>query len=87
MIADTREVLKQWQASLRKLYAIRQGLMAGLGQFDLRQTIWERQYWKGADKEGDQKLVFTEVLGLCKRLNVNLSSAELQKLFHVSSAL
>jgi len=86
MVADTRDVLKQWQASLRKLYAIRQGLMVGLGQFDLRQTIWERQYWKGAGKDGNQ-LVFAEVLGLCKRLNVNLSCAELQKLFHVSSAL
>ena len=86
MVADTRDVLKQWQASLRKLYAIRQGLMVGLGQFDLRQTIWERQYWKGAGKDGNQ-LVFAEVLGLCKRLNVKLSCAELQKLFHVSSAL
>ncbi|KAF5345262.1 hypothetical protein D9756_011418 [Leucocoprinus leucothites] len=81
MIADTRDVLKQWEVSLRKLYAIRQGLITGLGKFDLRETIWERQYWKGADQEGDQKLVFNEVLGLCKRLNVNLSNPQLQKLF------
>ncbi|KXN88962.1 1-phosphatidylinositol 4,5-bisphosphate phosphodiesterase 1 [Leucoagaricus sp. SymC.cos] len=81
MIADTHDVLKLWEVSLRKLHAIRQGLMTGLGNLDLRQTIWERQYWRGADQQGDQKLEFHEVVGLCKRLNVRLPSHQLQKLF------
>ncbi|KAJ3563071.1 hypothetical protein NP233_g9179 [Leucocoprinus birnbaumii] len=81
IVADTRDVIKQWQVSLRKLYAIRQGLITGLGKVELRETIWERQYWKGADREGDHKLVFDEILGLCRRLNVSLSQGKLESLF------
>lgn len=61
--------------------------MRGLGNVDMRQTVWERQYWKGADKEGDQKLAFDEVETLCKRLNVNRSSEELKRIFVVSGQI
>ncbi|KAF9444538.1 1-phosphatidylinositol-4,5-bisphosphate phosphodiesterase 1 [Macrolepiota fuliginosa MF-IS2] len=81
MVADTRDVFKLWEVSLRKLHAIRQGLMTGLGNVDLRQTIWERQYWRGADEEGDQKLDFDDVERLCKRLNVSLTKPQLEKMF------
>lgn len=84
MVADTRDVLHLWEVSIRKLYAIRQGLLTGLGNLDLRQTIWERQYWKGADLQGDQKLELDEVIGLCKRLNVSLSKSELEQIFKVT---
>ena len=86
MVADTRDVFKLWDISLRKLYAIRQGLMSGSGDVGLRQAVWERQYWKGADKAGDQILDFEDVERLCKRLNVNLTTAELEKLFKVVHA-
>ncbi|KAF8153385.1 1-phosphatidylinositol-4,5-bisphosphate phosphodiesterase 1 [Crassisporium funariophilum] len=81
IVADTRDVFHLWDTSLRKLYAIRQGLMTGLGNVDLRQSVWEKQYWKGADEEGDQVLDFDDVERLCKRLNVNQTSAELERLF------
>lgn len=81
MVADTRDVFKLWDTSLRRLYAIRQGLMSGSGNVGLRQAVWERQYWKGADKAGDQILDFEDIERLCKRLNVNLTTAELEKLF------
>lgn len=61
--------------------------MTGLGNVDMRQTVWERQYWKGADKEGDQKLTFEEVETMCKRLNVNLSREELKRIFVVSDEI
>jgi len=58
--------------------------MRGLGNVELRQAVWERQYWKGADVEGDQKLDFDNVERLCKRLNVNSPTGELTRLFKVS---
>ncbi|PPQ81377.1 hypothetical protein CVT25_015898 [Psilocybe cyanescens] len=81
IVAETRDVFQMWSVALQKLYAVRQGLMAGLGNVDVRQTVWERQYWKGADEEGDQVLDFDDVERLCKRLNVNIAYEALQKLF------
>lgn len=84
MIAGTRNIFNLWDVALRKLIAIRQGLMNGLGNVEIRQSLWERQYWTGADEEGDQVLDFDDVERLCMRLNVNLTSSELNKLFQVS---
>lgn len=83
MVAGTRNIFDLWDAALRKLFAVRQGLMSGLGNVEVRQNIWERQYWKGADEEGDQVLDFEDVEGLCMRLNLNLTKPELKKLFEV----
>lgn len=73
-----------WDITLRKLHAIRQELMSGLGNIEMRQAVWERQYWKGADEESDQKLSFEEVEKLCKRLNINSSTENLLRLFKAS---
>ncbi|KIM36249.1 hypothetical protein M413DRAFT_449303 [Hebeloma cylindrosporum] len=81
IVADTRDVLQFWSTALHKLYTIRQGLMTGLGNVEMRQSVWERQYWKGADEEGDQVLDFDDIERLCKRLNVNITTADLTKLF------
>ncbi|KDR66475.1 hypothetical protein GALMADRAFT_259273 [Galerina marginata CBS 339.88] len=81
MVAESKETFEAWSGALQKLYTIRQGLMAGLGNVDMRQTVWERQYWKGADEEGDHVLDFDDVERLCKRLNVNMTTAEIRKLF------
>jgi len=83
IVADTRDIFQLWSTALQKLYAIRQGLMTGLGNVEMRQNVWERQYWKGADEEGDQVLDFDDIERLCKRLNVNITAAELTKLFKV----
>jgi phosphatidylinositol phospholipase C, delta len=83
IIADTQDVFDLWETSLRKIYAIRQGLMTGLGKTELRRTVWERQYWKGANEGSEHILNFDDVQKLCLRLNVNLSEKELRKIFQV----
>jgi phosphatidylinositol phospholipase C delta len=80
VVADTRDVFHLWETSLRKIYAIRQGLMTGHGSAELKRTIWERQYWKDADEEGNHVLDFDDVQKLCLRLN---AQKELRKIFQV----
>lgn len=60
--------------------------MSGLGNLEMRQAMWEKHYWKGADEEQDQKLMFDEVEKLCRRLNINSSPSELRRLFKVRYA-
>lgn len=72
-----------WDITLRKLYSIRQELMSGVGNIEMRQAVWEKQYWKGADEGKDQRLSFEEMEKLCKRLNINSSSDTLLRLFKV----
>jgi phosphatidylinositol phospholipase C, delta len=75
-----------WDGISRKLYGIRQGLMSGLGNIEMREAVWEKQYFKGADGDGeekDQKLEVEEVEKLCKRLNIKSSKEELLRLFKV----
>ncbi|KAJ2917966.1 hypothetical protein MD484_g2466, partial [Candolleomyces efflorescens] len=81
LIAATKDVFKMWETTLRQLHAIRQELMTGLGNLEMRQTLWEKQYWKNADEERDQKLTFEEITKLCKRLNINSSPEDLYNLF------
>ncbi|KAG2120381.1 1-phosphatidylinositol-4,5-bisphosphate phosphodiesterase 1 [Suillus clintonianus] len=81
LIASTKEVFRMWDITLRKLYAIRQELMTGLGNEEIRHAIWEKQYWTASDESSDQKLHFDEVEKLCRRLNVNTSTEELMRLF------
>ncbi|KAF8877451.1 PLC-like phosphodiesterase [Gymnopilus junonius] len=83
IVADSKENFDVWLGALQKLYAIRQGLMTGFGNMDLKmkETVWERQYWKGADEQADQVLEFDEIERLCRRLNVNLSRDEIRKIF------
>jgi phosphatidylinositol phospholipase C delta len=57
--------------------------MQGLGNGEIRQALWEKQYWKGADEERDQKLTFDEVEKLCRRLNINSNHEDLLRLFKV----
>jgi len=77
VIAPSVAVFQAWDSTLRELYAIRQTLMRGLGNFDLREAVWAKQYWKAADEQADQKLYFEDVEKLCKRLNVNSSRDDL----------
>jgi len=86
MVADTAEVFKMWDSSLKKLVAIRQGLMSGLGNVSLRQTVWECQYWKlaGADREENHRLTFEDVERFCWKLSANMSPENPRDLFDVS---
>ncbi|KAF9531258.1 1-phosphatidylinositol-4,5-bisphosphate phosphodiesterase 1 [Crepidotus variabilis] len=81
IIAPDTHMFQAWSDAINKLITIRQGLMSGLGNVEMRQNIWERQYWKGADEEGDQVLDFDDVERLCKRLNANVKPDELTKMF------
>ncbi|KAJ3984853.1 PLC-like phosphodiesterase [Lentinula detonsa] len=81
LIAPSTTVFKLWKESLTKLYAVRQGLMTGNFDNVLRDIVWEKQYWKAADHDGDQKLEFENVQNLCRRLSLHFSEEELRKLF------
>jgi phosphatidylinositol phospholipase C delta len=83
LIAPTKDLFRMWDKTLREQHAIRQELMSGLGNPEMRETLWERHYWKGADEEGDQKLTFGEVEKLCRGLNINSSREDLGRLFTV----
>ena len=81
VIAPSVDVFQMWDSTLHELYAVRQTLMRGLGNLDLRETLWAKQYWKAADEQADQKLCFEDVEKLCKRLNVNTSRDDLSRRF------
>jgi phosphatidylinositol phospholipase C delta len=55
--------------------------MRGLGNFNLREALWAKQYWKASDEQADQKLYFEDVEKLCRRLNVNSSRDDLSRYF------
>ncbi|KAJ7623411.1 1-phosphatidylinositol-4,5-bisphosphate phosphodiesterase 1 [Roridomyces roridus] len=79
ILAPTREMRILWESTLRKF---RLELLHSADNADLRETVWARRYWKGANKGGDQTLTLDEVQSMCKRLAVNLSPAELEKMFN-----
>lgn len=70
-----------WDRTLRDLYAVRQVLMSGLGHVEKRQAVWERRYWRTADEQRDDKLMFEEVEKMCKRLNIGFSQDDLLRRF------
>ena len=74
-----------WDITLRKLHDIRVQLMSGLGHVEMRQAVWEKQFWKGADEEADQKLDFDDVERMCRRLNINPSRDDLLRRFKVGA--
>ncbi|KAI6098556.1 PLC-like phosphodiesterase [Pisolithus sp. B1] len=81
LIASSKESFQLWDITLRKLYAIRQELMTGPGNEEMRHAMWVRQCWKSSEHQNDQKLSFDEVERLCRRLNVNASQDGLVRLF------
>ena len=83
LIAATQDIFQMWDVTLRKLHDVRRQLMDGLGNFEMRQAVWEKQFWKGADEEQDQKLDFDDVERMCRRLNINPSHDDLLRRFKV----
>ena len=79
----TKDVFQIWNKTLRELHAIRQELMRGIGNIEVREALWEKQHWKGAGEERDQMLTFEEVVKLCRRLNINSNQEDLFRLFTV----
>ncbi|KAF9007562.1 hypothetical protein BDQ17DRAFT_1350891 [Cyathus striatus] len=81
MVAPTKDVFRLWVTTLQQLHEQRKELMSGLGNLELRQEIWAKLWWKGADEGADQKLSFEEVEKLCKRLNINKGREDLERMF------
>jgi len=77
-------VFQIWNKALRELHAIWQELMREIGNIEVREALWEKQHWKRASEEGDQKLTFEEIVRHCRRLNINSNQEDLFKLFTVS---
>ncbi|KAF8799533.1 PLC-like phosphodiesterase [Phlegmacium glaucopus] len=65
LIPATKDVFRMWDRTLRELHLIRQELMRGLGNDQIRQALWEKHYWTGADEERDHKL--GDLFGLLKQ--------------------
>ena len=84
LLAPTYELFQMWDLTLRRLYGIRQRLMTGLGHTEVRQAVWEKQFWKG-DSGTDQRLEFEEVERMCRRLNINPSTDDLLRRFKVDT--
>lgn len=89
VVAATRDVFLMWERTLRRLHEIRQELMSGLGNGEVREALWARQYWAGADgpEERDERLDFDEVLRMCRRLNINSPPDDVMRMFRVRGAL
>ncbi|KAI0089012.1 hypothetical protein BDY19DRAFT_906468 [Irpex rosettiformis] len=84
LIAATRDVFQMWATTISRLHDIRKQLMSGLGHGTMRQAVWEKQFWKGADEENDQKLDFDDVERMCRRLNINPSREDLIRRFNAA---
>ncbi|KAL5478488.1 hypothetical protein ACEPAI_2672 [Sanghuangporus weigelae] len=80
-VAPSPDVYHLWDRTLRALHTVRQELMSGLGHIETRQTVWEKRYWRGADEQRDDRLVFEEVEKMCRRLNLNFSREDLMRRF------
>ena len=83
LIAATREIFQMWDGAVRRLYDVRRQLMSGLGHGAMRQAVWEKQIWKGADGQSDSRLDFDEVERMCRRLNITPSRDDLFRRFKV----
>lgn len=85
-VAPTLEVFRLWDTNLRHLHSVRQGLMQGLGNLEVREQLWENMYWKNGCASEDQKLDLHEMKKLCLRLGVHKSKEEIKALFQVWSS-
>lgn len=84
LLAPTRDMFLMWHRTVEKLYTIRLGLIDGnLDHNELRETLWEKQYWKAADTGKDQSLNLDEVKSMCVRLNIDFPKEEVERLFKV----
>ncbi|RGB24570.1 hypothetical protein C1646_725847 [Rhizophagus diaphanus] len=81
LLAETADLFNKWVDNLQRLYLHRKDMIGGLGHLRKRQSIWLKQHWKQANKDGDSKLVFDEVSRLCRQLNINMSRQSLRAKF------
>ncbi|CAG8692721.1 4541_t:CDS:10 [Dentiscutata erythropus] len=82
LVAPTLELFNKWVDNLEKLYLHRRDVIGGLGHLRKRHSLWLKQHWKQADKDGDSRLGFDDVSRLCRRLNIHMSNAQLRNKFN-----
>lgn len=82
VIAPTADILTQWYETLSQLRQLRLDFMAGILQSSTQGSeVWNRHHFAGADKSGDQRLDFSEVKLLCRRLNLGQKESEIKRRF------
>ncbi|CAG8635675.1 1698_t:CDS:10 [Dentiscutata erythropus] len=82
LVAPTLELFNIWVENLNKLCMHRRDIIGGLDHLRKRNTLWLKQYWKEADKNGDSKLSFDDVAKLCNTLNISMSHSLLKAKFN-----
>ncbi|KAI3622690.1 hypothetical protein WG66_015489 [Moniliophthora roreri] len=89
LLAPSLAIHSLWEKTLRAMLAVRLSLTTAFGGLNrdremegIRQEMWERSYFMGADIVRDEKLVFGEIGRLCWRLNVRMGEVELRRLFN-----
>ncbi|RIB10764.1 PLC-like phosphodiesterase [Gigaspora rosea] len=82
LVAPTPELFNIWVDNLERLYLHRRDVIGGLGHLRKRHSLWLKQHWKQADKDGDSRLGFDDVSRLCRRLNIHMSNAVLRTKFN-----
>ncbi|KAF8876848.1 PLC-like phosphodiesterase [Infundibulicybe gibba] len=60
VVADTEDVMKKWVEALRRMCWVRQELMSGLGNVEMRERVWEGRYWGGEALSGGSTTDLTE---------------------------
>lgn len=83
LIAPSHASFEEWRLTLQTLYDQRKELMGGLDQMRKRQAIWLKQHWSTADINGDEKLDVSDVIGLCRNLNITASEKSIAANFKV----
>ncbi|CAO1632645.1 unnamed protein product [Parajaminaea phylloscopi] len=81
LIALNDESLSRWRDTLERLQGFRKQLLGGLGMLEERNAVWLRQNWRKADASGDERLDFSEVVHLCRRLGIESSRRDIKRSF------
>ncbi|KAL0568203.1 hypothetical protein V5O48_013787 [Marasmius crinis-equi] len=92
LLCPSIEIFRIWEQTLKEMADVRvkltDGLAFGMGDLNanreiegMRQEMWERREFIGADTTPDSRLSFAEITKMCWKLNVRMSEDELRRLF------
>ncbi|KAG9023978.1 Phospholipase C, partial [Serendipita sp. 407] len=82
VIAPTTQLLDQWYTTLVLLRQLRLDFMAGVFHGSSQESeLWEKHHFSGADRSKDNKLSYSEVKSLCRRLNFGGTEDEVKRRF------
>ncbi|KAG8824199.1 Phospholipase C, partial [Serendipita sp. 399] len=82
VITPTTQLFEEWYTTLVLLRQLRLDFMAGVFHASSQESeLWERHHFSGADKSKDNKLSYSEVKNLCRRLNFGGTDDEVKRRF------